>query len=125
MKTYLRFQCPRFDGGVFTSVGCLRDSHEISRFDEEELAQLLRWFRENLPVPAPFARASRHARRRRSWRLICWFKEDRECLRQMWALVWLLRRNDVVVDELTTTHPGYIAYEDRYQVAAEPFSVAR
>jgi hypothetical protein len=39
----------------------------------------------------------------------------------MHALAALLRAKDVPVDILTTDRPGYIVFEDEYQVAAEPF----
>ena len=40
----------------------------------------------------------------------------------MYALVHILETYDVAVDVLRTKRPGYVVYEDQYQVAAEPFS---
>lgn len=45
-----------------------------------------------------------------------------EHVSRMRQLVTLLDQRDAAVEELRTTKPGYIVYEDEYQVAAVPFS---
>ena len=40
----------------------------------------------------------------------------------MWVLVQLLRELDVPVQVISTHRPGRVKYEDRNQVAAEPFA---
>ena len=39
----------------------------------------------------------------------------------MRVLVQILVAHGIVVEVLRTERPGYIVYEDAYQVAAEPF----
>jgi hypothetical protein len=41
---------------------------------------------------------------------------------RMRELVQLLRHKDISVDELRTEKPGYVVYEDEFQVTAIPFS---
>jgi hypothetical protein len=40
----------------------------------------------------------------------------------MREIVGILDAHDIAVDVIHTTRPGYVVYEDKYQVAAEPFS---
>ena len=44
-----------------------------------------------------------------------------EHIKQARSLVTLLEHKDIRVEMLTTERPGYIVYEDRYQVVAMPF----
>jgi hypothetical protein len=37
-------------------------------------------------------------------------------------MVAILEAHDVKVEMLKTTKPGYVVYEDEFQVVAEPFS---
>ena len=37
-------------------------------------------------------------------------------------VVELLRRHDVVVETILTDRPGFLVYEDDFQIVAEPFS---
>lgn len=39
----------------------------------------------------------------------------------MWALARVLRTHGVAIKMLKTSRPGYIVYEDEFQVCAEPF----
>ena len=38
----------------------------------------------------------------------------------MWTLVRILREHGITVTKITTDNPGYVAYEDEYQVVAIP-----
>lgn len=44
-----------------------------------------------------------------------------EHIAKMYALIQVLEAHGVSVDILRTERPGYIVYEDEFQVAAEPF----
>jgi len=80
---------------------------------------LMRWFNCNLPVPDRFARSRRPNACKRA---ISWFKPTAgESLVRMQALASALHEHGCAVARLTTDRPGYVVYEDDYQVVAEVF----
>jgi hypothetical protein len=53
---------------------------------------------------------------------VTWLKASAtEHVSRLRELVSLLEHKDVAVQELRTDKPGYIVYEDDFQIAAEPF----
>lgn len=83
---------------------------------EHELYEEVRvWFREHLKKPKRFSRAHHSF-------AVCWFKDTAvEHLAQARQFVYLLEEHGTLVRQLTTHRPGYVVYEDDFQVAAEPF----
>lgn len=115
---YIRFVVAQIDRrskrqqGVFAAAYAILDSVELGDADRDELRANLRWFASHLPIPPDFD----------SDRAIFWFKSDAgEVTRRIWELVHALRRNQFHVDLIRTRRPGYIVYEDRFQVGAIPF----
>jgi hypothetical protein len=54
---------------------------------------------------------------------INWFKTAATLhISKMREFQTILERNGIDVEIMTTTRPGYIVYEDRFQVAAYPFA---
>ena len=93
-------------------AGELRDGGDLPREDHDGLARLLTWFNLNLPAPAAL----------REPRAVFWFKgSSNSCSRRVWELATVLRRYGVAVEVLKTRRPGYVEYEDRFQVGAVPF----
>jgi len=43
----------------------------------------------------------------------------------MWEIVQILEAHGIVIDVIRTDRPGYIVYEDEFQIAAEPFKDTR
>ena len=79
--------------------------------------RIFRWFNENLERPARFSRKPR-----RQPKAVCWFKPSaKEHLKRIWELVAILESNDVLVHLIKTKTPGYVVYEDDFQLVAEPF----
>ncbi len=73
-----------------------------------------------MPIPKRFQRSTKPHRESKG---IYWFKTDADdCIRHVRYLGYLVADHNVVVRELTTDRPGYIIYEDNYQVVAEPFA---
>jgi hypothetical protein len=98
--------------GVFSAAYALLDSQLLSSADENQLRELLRWFGRNLPVPKKFDTDG----------AIFWFKSDAgDCARRIWGLVLALRQHSYHVDMFRTRRPGYVVYEDEFQVGAIPF----
>ena len=54
---------------------------------------------------------------------MCWFKASATAhIAKAREISFILEQNDVYVHEIKTRRPGYIVYEDEYQVVAEPFA---
>ena len=123
---FIRFVTDRLDddtgvpSGVFAVAYTILDGAEIDDYYRNEIRKTLVWFTSNLPIPARFKRSRKPNRQDRG---ICWFKsEATECMANVRYLVHLVREQDIVVRELMTDTPGYMIYEDDFQVVAEPFS---
>lgn len=121
---YLRFAVTELDcdsqvrQGLFCAVRDLRDSDRLSGAELDRIDELREWFGHRLAVPTRFDRNGSA----RAGRGICWFKEGAvEHLAHARELVWILREHGVVVHELWTQRPGYVVYQDHWQLVAEPF----
>jgi hypothetical protein len=100
--------------GIFHSVLLLCEREPVDEYLRKWMEESCQWFNEHLPVAnlrdAPAGRA------------ICWFKDS-----ALWfiakarELCVVLKEHGVPVRQVTTRRPGYIYYEDRYQIAAVPF----
>src|SRR5438067_234964 len=103
--------------GIFQAVAHALESKRLSQAEARHLRELERWFERNLPRPTRFTRtrnAPDHA-----WRGIAWFKDSAiEHIHRLREVVAILDHADVRVDIIWTDRPGYIVYEDDYQVVA-------
>jgi hypothetical protein len=125
---YLRFITAEIDEdsqqplGVFHVAYRLRDSGELEEWEQQQVEELLIWFREHLPIPDRFTSAKPPYYRKRS-NAISWLKDTAlQHLSQLRRLVALLERHSINTQILVTNRPGYVVYEDEYQVTAEPFA---
>jgi len=79
------------------------------------LKTLQLWFGKNLNEPTSFGRVKLRLG-------ICWFKTDAtEHIARIWQMVRILERHGVYVHKIRTDRPGYMIYEDEWQIVAEPF----
>jgi hypothetical protein len=54
---------------------------------------------------------------------VCWFKASAtEHIAKVREMACILELNGVYVRVIQTRKPGYVVYEDGYQVVAEPFA---
>jgi len=54
---------------------------------------------------------------------VCWFKSAAtEHIAKVREISCILEQNGVYVQVIKAQRPGYIVYEDEYQVVAEPFA---
>jgi len=118
---YVRFVIEKRDEqswepqGIFQAMADLAASGRMVAFEHERYEEVRAWFRVHLKKPTRFARAKHSA-------AVCWFKDTaREHLAQARQFVYLLEEQGVAVRQLITDRPGYVVYEDNFQVAAEPF----
>jgi hypothetical protein len=105
--------------GVFQAAYALRDSGRLPEYDEARLADGLRWFARNLRKPT---RLTRSRRPHREAQAICWFKRGAfEHIERVHEMRHLLEAYGIPVDTIASRRPGYIVYEDAFQIAAYPF----
>jgi hypothetical protein len=119
-QRWVRFITPLIDAdsrvkeGIFVAAYKLRDEGDIPSYQREELRSDLRWFNEHLPLPPPL---SKHGNER----AISWFKaQSKECISRVWSVVRILEESGIAITKITTEDPGYVIYEDDFQVVAWP-----
>lgn len=120
-REYIRFVIGRKDEdskvgqGIFQAASLALERHDITGSDANELNELLEWFGKNLEKPTSFGRGRLRLG-------ICWFKtEASEHIARIWELVRILERKGIYVSKIRTDRPGYVIYEDEWQLVAEPF----
>jgi hypothetical protein len=125
---YLRFVVQRvtegsaYREGVFQTAYDLCESDVIPDPDRQAISDLLEWFRRNLPTPDRFNRTTSKGYYRRNTRGLSWLKPTAtQHLQKMRQLTEVLHRHDHSTEMLATERPGYVVYEDQFQVIAEPF----
>lgn len=122
---FIRFVVHRLDPdsgrrvGLFQAMSDLEHQGELSSTEQAEYDEIYEWFRKNLKKPRSFTRSSKpHAKKV----AISWFKaEATDHIARMHSIAKLLHDHGIEVDVLRTERPGYVVYEDKHQVAAEPF----
>ncbi len=125
-KAYLRFVIAQRDPdsgrrqGLFHACFRLRDQGVLDRVEAKILADAMDWFNQELARPERLAKARRpHAKSV----ALSWFKREAELhIQKMLSLVYLLEAHRCKVHVLTTDRPGYVVYEDQFQIVAEPFA---
>lgn len=123
---YLRFVIPQYDmdsgrrQGLFQALAGMEEKGLLDRDTQARYRVANDWFRRNLPTPSSFTRSTKpHAKNV----ALSWFKDSAvQHIGVMRELVGILAAHDVVVQVLKTEQPGYVVYQDEFQVAAEPFS---
>jgi hypothetical protein len=120
-QEYVRFVICRKDDqsrveqGIFQAVALALEWGDITGPDADELNEVRMWFSENLERPTSFGRDALR-------RGICWFKTDAaDHIARIWEMVQILERNGIYVKKIKTDRPGYVVYEDEWQLVAEPF----
>ena len=123
---YLRFVIDKHDEdsnepqGLFQAVTDLRNDGYLSKEESVTVKKTFKWFNKNLPVPNRFSRSSKRTAKAVA---ISWFKSSaKECIKQMQELASILYIHDIPIKVIKTRRPGYIVYEDDYQIVAQPFS---
>jgi len=122
---YVRFVVTERDArsdqqrGIFTAIYALERNGDLAQYEREWFHGIEDWFNAHLKRPD---RLSWSSRPNAPERAVTWLKMSAaEHVSRMRQLVTLLEHKDVAVEELRTSRPGYIVYEDEHQVAAVPF----
>lgn len=120
-REYIRFVVGRKDEdsnveqGIFQATAQALEWGQVTGPDAEELHEARAWFSENLERPTSFGRDKLRLG-------ICWFKtEANEHISRISEMAKTLERNGVYIKKIKTDRPGYVIYEDEWQLVAEPF----
>lgn len=126
---YLRFVRPNRIGsmnareGIFRAAYELRYSDNLDEHTSKQLEQLLDWFRIHLVIPDRFHRSKSKTKEHNHTKGLSWFKGgENESLDKAFELSSLLNEVGFPIETIKSKRIGYIIYEDRFQVVAEPFS---
>jgi hypothetical protein len=120
-REYIRFiigskdEESHFEQGIFQAAARALEWRQITGSDADELNGLEAWFDNNLAKPSSLGRDKLRLG-------ICWFKTNAsEHIARIWEMVQILERNGIYVKKIRTDKPGYVIYEDDWQLVAEPF----
>lgn len=109
--------------GIFHATCGLRDGRQLSEDEQVGCDEILSWFNRRLPIPGRFSRSKR---RDACGKAVCWFKDSAApFIRRVRELAVMLEQHNISVEMLRTAKPGYILYEDPYQIVAIPFRNTR
>ena len=112
--------------GIFHAAYELQRDGKLPEQEDQELAALLVWFSENLEIPARFNRSKSKGASHRATKGVSWLKPSaKKHIAKFWKLKENLERHGHRVSFIKVRRPGYIVYEDKFQVVAEPFSDIR
>lgn len=124
---FIRFVVPERDSRTGQPMGLMSLAYaalragEIEAAREDELRESLTWLESNLPVPNRFAR--KHNVSHKETHGISWVKsEANEVVRRLRRIAEVLIDHGHPVEMKITARPGYVVYEDDWQVVAEPFN---
>ncbi len=125
---FIRFAIGKLDEdsrrkqGVFHAFADLRYYGSLYWYEIELAAELRDWFDEYLERPTRFSTSKGRTYGAQN-RAICWFRDSAlKHIAKIREMVAILEAHDVKVEMLKTNKPGYVVYEDEFQVVAEPFS---
>lgn len=126
---YVRFAVDAIDddsqvrGGILQAAYALRDGGDVLEADRDALDALLGWFASQLNTPDRFNRTSSKGYYRRAPKGISWLKDTaKEHIDKMREVAEILGRHGHRAEMLKESRPGYLVYEDEFQVVAEPFA---
>jgi hypothetical protein len=127
---YLRFTTQfinpygELETGIFMALKYLRDDHSLTTDEDiNKLKELSGWFNKNLEKPTRFSKGTSKFNADVS---LSWFKDSaKEHIKKIQDLVEIAEQYDIIIDRIASKNPGYIVFEDEYQVSAVPFKTDR
>jgi len=123
---YLRFTTQfinpygELETGIFMALKYLRDDHSLTKEEHIiKLKELSRWFDKNLEKPT---RLSKGTSKYNADISLSWFKDSaQEHIKKMQDFIEIAGHYDMIIERIASKNPGYIVFEDDYQVSAVPF----
>jgi len=110
--------------GIFMALKYLRDDHSLTKDEDiNKLKELSGWFNKNLEKPTRFSKGTSKLNADVS---LSWFKDSaKEHIKKIQDLIEIAEQYDIIIDRIASRSPGYIVFEDEYQVSAVPFKSDR
>ena len=122
---YVRFVVDEIDPDSGVELGIFQAAYRLSRAGQLDpcaeawWADIDGWFGRRLETPNRFARSRRPGANECA---ISWFRASAtRHIARAHEIAALLAEHHVASRMVRTRRPGYVVYEDRFQVAAEPF----
>ena len=104
--------------GVFHASAFLCRSEIIYDYDKKLLMEIGSWFSYNLDKPDKFSKSKGKNVPKVSF---SWFKSTAiNHLKRMYEMKEILEKYDIIVTIIKRENPGYIVYEDDYQISTLP-----
>jgi hypothetical protein len=105
--------------GIFSALYALEDRGELRAGEIEWFRESELWLNKNLRRPSRLAWSTRPNAPERA---LSWFRDTAvEHVSRVRSMCELLEHKGIAVTELRTEKPGYVVYQDEYQVVAMPF----
>lgn len=106
--------------GLFQAISDLEYAGVLLPHEQESYDAAYEWFRHNLKKPKALTRSNKpHAKAV----ALSWFKDSAiEHIARMRQIAVILQAHGVHAEMIRSSRPGYIVYEDNFQIAAEPFN---
>jgi hypothetical protein len=110
--------------GIFMALKYLRDHHSLVKdHDINKLKELSGWFNRNLEKPS---RLSKGTSKYNAHMSLSWFKDSaKEHIKKIQEFIEIAEKYDIMIERVASKNPGYIVFEDEYQVSAVPFKTDR
>jgi hypothetical protein len=109
--------------GIFSALRFIREWSLTQDEDVHNLKNLRDWFNANLDAPDKFSNANNKNPASIS---LSWFKDSaKDHIKKIYEIREVLEKYGIIVEVVSTRNPGYIIYEDEYQVSAIPFKTDR
>lgn len=126
---YLRFitefknEQDELETGVFQAMGYLLHSVDMFQYDKQRLEEIRSWFTRNLDKPKRF---NKHSNKNKPNIAISWFKDSANYhVTMMYDLIPIFDNYGIQIELIKRENPGYIVYEDDYQVVTIPLGKDR
>jgi hypothetical protein len=130
-EPFLRFVVGHDDPKIGTRAGLFDVAYTLQHqpttptYQSANLEALLAWFKSNLMVPSRFSRSASKGAWRRRAKGVCWFKPTaREHIAKMYELAAIIEDLGHYTDVVKCARPGFIVYEDEFQIVTELFTDA-
>jgi hypothetical protein len=110
--------------GIFMALKYLRDDHALTtEEDVNQLKELSGWFNKNLEKPTRFSKGTSKVNADIS---LSWFKDSAQAhINKMQHFIKIAEQYDIIIERIVSKNPGYIVFEDDYQISAVPFKTDR
>ena len=100
--------------GIFSLLYVFRQNCDLEDYELRELERHCNWLGMHLRIPPPLKDNGNH-------RAISWFRSTaKEPLKRIRGVKAILEEYGYIVEQITTTDPGTVIYEDGWQVVAIP-----